>query len=339
MKRVLLLMSLSIGALVNAQTITIDDTLSIGDNLSYYTADSNATNYDAIVGTGVTWDYSTLAGYNIPANPNNIIDASTGAFAAQYPTAVKTEEFQNGVHTYFRYVGNELIVDGFVFQESSNDFVIKYDDDPLIGLQFPVNQGDSYTDPIEGEAFVLSQAIDLTGNATISADGSGTLLLAGNTYTNVLRVKTEEITNGTTPPPLSQPMTVTRTVYAYYDIANENMPIFIHGTVDADIGALGTFGFTSVYSVDPLIGYVGVNENEADNELIVYPNPATDIVTINVPSGTEKLTIFNVTGQVVNTYNNPQKVEEINVSNFETGVYFVQIQNGDAILTKKLIVK
>lgn len=338
MKQGILLWAALTGGVAMAQTMTIDDTLSIGITMDYYVADSNAVTYDAITGVGVTWDYSTLQGYSVPTNTNTVIDGSTSTFASYFPTSAYSEDFQNGIKTFFSYSGSTMIVDGFVFQESSNDFIIQYDNDPLIGLQFPMSQGDSYTDNIDGNAEVLSNTIPLTGSATVSADGTGTLLLAGNTYTNILRIKTVEITSGTTPPPLSQPMTVTRTVYAYYDLANFELPIFIHGTIEADIGVLGAFGYTSVYSKDPLVAYIGTEEVENEVTFSVYPNPATDQVTITTDKA-DNIIIYNTLGVKVLETVTPATTETIDISALSQGVYFVEVRKGSATRTQKLVIR
>lgn len=341
MKTPLLLLGICAGFYGTAQTLELSDTISTGDAMTYYVLDSNATSYAAVTGADVEWDYNDIAGYMVPPNDNNVNFASVSDFADDFPTARYTELFENSVNTFFTNDpgGNQVIVHGFVFEELSNDFVIQYDEDPLISLTFPMSQGDTYTDDIQGTAIVpVAGEVAISGSASITADGSGTLKIAGTDYANVLRVHTIEVSEGII---LGSPATITRDSYVYYQPDMEDMPIFIHARVEAVLGAGGTFGFTAVYSKDAVTDFVGIEENEVEDiSLSVYPNPVTgNFTTITTEEGTTSLTVLNTLGQVVTTINNPNVTENLDVSDLERGVYFVQVMKGAATKTKKFIVK
>jgi hypothetical protein len=341
MKTPLLLLGICASVAGTAQTIELEDTLSTGDAMTYYVLDSSATNLEGITGADVVWDYNSVGAYMIPPNDNNVINREDSDFAADFPDARYTEAFDNSVQTYFTNNdgASQVIVHGFVFQELSNDFIIKYDADPLIALQLPMNLGDSYTDDIEGTATVpLAGDISISGEASIEADGIGTLKMGGTDYANVIRVHTTEVSEGII---LGSPATITRESFVYYDIDNFNMPIFIHATVLAELGAGGDFGFTAVYAKDEITDYVGLEEESTTPvDLSIYPNPvAGSFTTVSTSQGTEKLTIMNSVGQVVRVINNPQTSEQIDVSDLGRGVYFVQAMKGASTRTEKFIVK
>ena len=341
MKTPLLLLGICASVVGTAQTIELEDTLSTGDAMTYYVLDSNATAYEDITGADVVWDYSEIGAYMMAPNVNNVIDREDSDFAEHFPGARYTEAFENSVHTYFTNddAASEVIVEGFVFQELSNDFIIKYNVDPLIALDLPMSLGDSYTDAIEGVAVVPvgDEDPEISGEATIEADGTGTLKLGGTDYTNVIRVHTTEISEGTI---LFTPATITRESYVYYDIDNFNMPIFIHATILLETG-VGDFGFTAVYGKDEITDYVGLEEESTTPvDLSIYPNPVDGtFTTVSTSEGTEQLTIMNSVGQVVRVINNPQTAEQIDVSDLERGVYFVQALKGASTRTEKFIVK
>jgi len=91
---------------------------------------------------------------------------------------------------------------------------------------------------------------------------------------------------------------------------------------------------------------IGVNENTFDqNSFGLHPNPAKNNVTVsfnNVASGNYEMTIEDVKGQkIVNdliSVSNGNTSKVIDVSQFESGVYFVKVVNGSSIITKKLVV-
>lgn len=341
MKTPLLLLGICATVAGTAQTIQLEDTLSTGDAMTYFVLDSNATAYEEVVGADVEWDYDDVAAYMIAPNNNNIIDREDSDFSTDFPDARYTEAFENSVQTYFTNNdgASQVIVHGFVFQELTSDFIIKYDVDPLISYQFPMNFGDSYTDEIEGTASLpLAGDVSISGEATIEADGTGTLKLAGTAYPNVIRVHTTEISEGVI---LGSPATITRESFVYYDIDSYNMPIFVHATVLAELGAGGDFGFTAVYGKDEITDYVGLEEETTSPvQLSIYPNPvAGTFTTVSATEGTTKLTILNSVGQIVRVINNPQTTEQIDVSELERGVYFVQAIKGAATETEKFIVK
>ena len=70
----------------------------------------------------------------------------------------------------------------------------------------------------------------------------------------------------------------------------------------------------------------------------LYPNPATDVVNIKgLENDLLSIEIFNIAGQKVLTTTN--NLQTINVSEFEAGVYFVNLYTENASKTIKLIKK
>ena len=73
------------------------------------------------------------------------------------------------------------------------------------------------------------------------------------------------------------------------------------------------------------------------NSIAVYPNPAKDLVSLTLPNNTEvsEVVVYNVTGQEVLRTNQTQN---INVSDFANGAYFLKATTtSGATLTKKII--
>lgn len=343
MKTPLLLLGICASFYGTAQTIELADTISAGNSMDYFVLDSNANAYSAVIGAGSVWDYSEVGGYGLAANTNDVIMKDASTFATDFPTATYAENFENGVNTFFTNdpTNNQVIVHGFVFQELASDYIIKYDSDPLISYKFPMNLGDSYTDDLSGTAVLPGVGdVDISGEAVVTADGTGTLKVGDVEYTNVIRVHTVENTSGLIVV-FGTTLSVTRESYVYYDIDNFNMPIFIHASIIAEVGVAGTFGFTAVYSRDEVSDYVNlISCFGQEFDFNVYPNPATgDFVTITNPEEAESMTILNALGEVVYTVNAPSMTETINVANLANGIYFVQTTKAGTTKTLKFIVK
>lgn len=76
---------------------------------------------------------------------------------------------------------------------------------------------------------------------------------------------------------------------------------------------------------------VGVNENNLNANLSVYPNPAVNgKVNIAGLEGTNVITVYNVLGQAVSTISTEKEVVTIDLSNQNSGNYFIRITNSNS---------
>ena len=75
-------------------------------------------------------------------------------------------------------------------------------------------------------------------------------------------------------------------------------------------------------------------------EFEVYPNPSSSEITIKSEQGTiQQLTIFNLYGSIVYKSELETNSHSVNISQFNEGIYFINVKVGDKLQTKKLIVK
>ena len=73
-----------------------------------------------------------------------------------------------------------------------------------------------------------------------------------------------------------------------------------------------------------------------DKEISLYPNPTTGIVYIKLDNAFDAV-VYNYQGQVVKReYDNEGQLD---LSNLSTGVYFVEIRDGQNVMIEKVIVK
>ena len=132
------------------------------------------------------------------------------------------------------------------------------------------------------------------------------------------------------------------------DYITEDM--YFHPT-EAGVGEhVVTYTYTEggcVVSVDQtitVVNCVGVEQNNENVSLEVFPNPTTGLINVNVNNiNNASLQVFDVVGKVI--YN----IEEINISGQQTlnidlsnnpaGIYFVQIKNDTQSVSKKVYLK
>ena len=101
------------------------------------------------------------------------------------------------------------------------------------------------------------------------------------------------------------------------------------GTYNVDKTFLFTVWPTSVNSV----------QGSEGDEVVIYPNPATDKlnVLISDASKAKTITIHNFVGKEVQSYNVTSKQMSINIKNIPTGMYYMRVadENGRVFQTKR----
>ncbi|MBQ9254524.1 MAG: T9SS type A sorting domain-containing protein [Bacteroidales bacterium] len=125
---------------------------------------------------------------------------------------------------------------------------------------------------------------------------------AGNTYYGWAKVGVNAVENSTTQ--------VKVTLYGYAYQSTPNTLIRAGQTTD-----------------------LGLSEQNA-NTLSVYPNPAKDVLNINADN-IQSVSIFNAMGQKV--YNSANSDGNINISNLENGVYFLNVLSNGVVLKQRFI--
>jgi len=85
------------------------------------------------------------------------------------------------------------------------------------------------------------------------------------------------------------------------------------------------------------------NTDKILNEITLYPNPATDKITITQNGNLAEesiISIFNMAGQqIISEHFNGQNLIQMDVSNLAKGIYFVKIQTNAGVESKKLVIQ
>ncbi len=74
-------------------------------------------------------------------------------------------------------------------------------------------------------------------------------------------------------------------------------------------------------------------------DITLYPNPANDVLTIEIPASTATATIFSIAGQQVKTQVLATGTNTVLIDDLKAGVYILQLESNGAVGTKKLIVE
>jgi len=115
------------------------------------------------------------------------------------------------------------------------------------------------------------------------------------------------------------------------DMIDNGMAEFVN-VVDPNAAAVSG---TSTFNLATL----SIEEENRLSQLSLFPNPASDIVKIQVPEGLTdiKIEVFDNTGKQIAMQLSPENT--IDVSNIASGLYLITITSDDIKTTKKLIVE
>jgi uncharacterized protein (DUF1501 family) len=86
---------------------------------------------------------------------------------------------------------------------------------------------------------------------------------------------------------------------------------------------------------------LGTTSFEIKNEIVVYPNPTSEIVVIQSANNINSVSIFAMDGRNVKNYRNPLTTNEytINVQNLSVGMYTIKVNTDNGIFSKKIIIR
>lgn len=90
---------------------------------------------------------------------------------------------------------------------------------------------------------------------------------------------------------------------------------------------------------DPLV-IVGLNENLPQNNIAIFPNPATDKLWVNCSNGDLPLTVefYNLHGRLINVAVVNETNQQIGLKDFTKGMYLYKISNANGIISQGKIV-
>ena len=86
---------------------------------------------------------------------------------------------------------------------------------------------------------------------------------------------------------------------------------------------------------------LGLDSFDIQAEVLVYPNPTTDSITVSSNLAVEAIIIYSIDGKKVGSFKNPIAGNQmtIDLQSFSVGIYNLQIKTTDKIFTKKIIIR
>ncbi|MBL7896952.1 MAG: T9SS type A sorting domain-containing protein, partial [Crocinitomicaceae bacterium] len=117
-----------------------------------------------------------------------------------------------------------------------------------------------------------------------------------------------------------------------------------HGPSSEDVTGLaaGDYGITitdvngcSIYETFTVISTVGVEENPLNSALTIYPNPTNGVMNILL-AGEFNVIVKDARGRIVEEKSGVNNLM-IDMSSYESALYFVTVQQDENIIVKKIV--
>lgn len=86
---------------------------------------------------------------------------------------------------------------------------------------------------------------------------------------------------------------------------------------------------------------LGTISFDLENGISIYPNPAFEMISIENTTGKiiNEVSVYAVNGQLVKKFNTDKSVQNLSISDLQSGIYFVKIRLEDKVINAKLIKK
>ena len=106
----------------------------------------------------------------------------------------------------------------------------------------------------------------------------------------------------------------------------------VKGEFDSELYITSSLGEQIV----PIIWNCTIGLEENKNNFVIYPNPVKDVVMIQGNSINE-ISVYNSIGVLVERIEGEGNEVEINMNNYNTGIYFVQVNTENGTATRKVV--
>ena len=111
-------------------------------------------------------------------------------------------------------------------------------------------------------------------------------------------------------------------------------------TVIWAVGSSTTYAYHSIRGATALSVSLGISENNLLN-FEIYPNPVSDVLNIQLPTGTEKaeISVFDYTGRLVSSKIISSNDTAIDVQKISRGIYMIRVATNTKIGVQRFIKK
>ncbi|MCK9449561.1 MAG: T9SS type A sorting domain-containing protein, partial [Bacteroidales bacterium] len=125
----------------------------------------------------------------------------------------------------------------------------------------------------------------------------------------------------------------------YNSLTNDGGFIMTGASLSNNGDVSGNHGDFDYWIVKLSAETVGADEMYARNSMVVYPNPATDLLTVTGISPKTELSITNMFDEIILKTVVQNDIESIDISNLQSGAYIIQATTLGAVKINKKFIK
>jgi len=289
-----------------------------------------SSDFTPTVGETFLLNYGTYVSEGNPG-ANQTWDLSSASNMQQITVNVKTANNQYpGSNRELEYVGSSSLHANFsanayeIVGESANGVSTVFTN-PKKLYQFPMTMGTNFTDNFTADVSTSGVVLSRTGTVTSTVDGYGTLITPAGTFTNVLRVKSIHLSTDSY---MGQSMNASFEIYSFIKAGThfELAAVTIYDT--------GAQQGENVYYVDG--STLSLLEKPDKLNAVIYPNPANEHLILSTDEIIDQICIRDLNGREIKTLSN-QSLEQVDVSELASGVYYITITAQEASSTQKFV--
>lgn len=301
----------------------------VGDDVVNLTNTNSGVFAQATIGTGLVVSTTmTLAGadmdnYSLSASPELMADITAKELTAMAEDKSREACAENPEFT--------VVYAGFVASE--NESVIT--EEALASCTADASSPEGQYDiTVSGGSAPNYVMVPASGVLTVSADVTAPTLEVQNATVQLDASNNGVITVEDMVVSSDDNCGVTETTLSQYVFTDSDIgDVNVNVTVSDAAGNQTTQG-----AVVTVVGYVGF---EDANALIskVYPNPTYGTVHLELNSFADELKVMDITGKTLISKANPDKQESIDLSDYNSGIYIIQVKFGNDVLYNKVVKK
>lgn len=273
---------------------------------------SSVAEVDNSAGEDMTWDNSNIFGS--PEGSYTVVNPLWTPFSKDFSNA-SWALLSDEITTFYNTADTALVYYGGT--EGSN---VVYYSDPQVYFSFPFTHGDTWSDEYSGNFWIDGVDYSRTGTISATGNGWGSIILPGGIYDNVLRCEMVETLS-------DESIVISYTLeFSYTAFYSTDLGFWVlqYGEIvyTDDQGGNQTFPYTQyIDSVDLNVEEPSVDETD----LIVYPNPTADFISLNSTKLGQVYQIFSLEGKFMAS----GLVDglSIDVSGFSPGTYTLNVIN------------
>jgi len=326
---------------VNAQTLTQANHAPIVGDV-FQTVDCSSVGITpGGIGTGQTWNYSTMTVLTTTISYNGVTTASTPS-AANYPSSSVAVSSSTANNAYYSSTSTSLKYWGGDIKVGGQAVVMGYSS-PAFYTTYPLSLGSTTNSAVSGTLNSIAGPGTFAGTNTVTGAGTGTLMLPGGyNFSNVLKVTTNTALSFTTG--LGNG-TYNQNKYDYYSSLSKYPLLTISNETISSLAGTTT---ETVVTINNNFKTVGITEasSEVLSNVAVYPNPAKDNINlsfVNENAENASYQMVNVIGQTIRTQNIPsvkgETLYNVNLNGIESGIYFIKLSVGNKTSVTKITVQ